>query len=89
MLVERSNGVCNNIVNPAMESFSGMESYIQKRPPTMRAPDGWESPRFQAVSLAQGWFRQNGVASSRPPAGNAPRWAAMLAARSKKEEILS
>ncbi|MCL4270650.1 MAG: hypothetical protein KJZ72_13945 [Anaerolineales bacterium] len=35
----------------------------------MRAPDGWESPRFQALCVAEGWFRQNGVISSRPPAG--------------------
>ncbi len=41
----------------------------------MRAPDGWESARFQAVCMAGGWFRQNGVLSSHPPAGNAPRWA--------------
>ncbi len=40
---------------------------------TQRAPDGWESPRFQAVCMAGGWFRQNGVPSSRPPAGNAHR----------------
>jgi hypothetical protein len=41
----------------------------------MRAPDGWESPRFQAVCVAWSWFRQSGVLSSRPPAGNASRWA--------------
>jgi hypothetical protein len=41
---------------------------------TQRAPDWWESARFQAFSLAQSWFRQNGVISSRPPAGNASRW---------------
>jgi len=43
---------------------------------TQRAPDWWESPRFQAVCAARGWFRQNGVVSSRPPAGIASRWAA-------------
>src|SRR6266536_469189 len=43
---------------------------------TMRAPDWWESARFQAVFVAQGWFRQSGVVSSRPPAGNASRSAA-------------
>src|SRR6266508_1719002 len=37
--------------------------------PTQRAPDWWESARFQAVCVASGWFRQNGVLSSRPPAG--------------------
>ena len=31
----------------------------------------WESARFQAVSVAWSWFRENGVTSSRPPAGNA------------------
>jgi hypothetical protein len=41
--------------------------------PTQRAPDWWESARFQAVCLAWSWFRQNGVVSSRPPAGNASR----------------
>jgi len=44
--------------------------------PTQRAPDWWESARFQTVFLARSWFRQNGVVSSRPPAGNASRWAA-------------
>ncbi len=43
--------------------------------PTKRAPDWWDSPRFQAVFVAWNWFRQNGVLSSRPPAGNASRWA--------------
>jgi hypothetical protein len=40
---------------------------------TQRAPDWWESARFQAVFAARGWFQQNGVLSSRPPAGNANR----------------
>jgi hypothetical protein len=40
---------------------------------TQRAPDWWESPRFQAVFWARSWFRQSGVVSSRPPAGNASR----------------
>jgi len=44
--------------------------------PTQRAPDWWESPRFQAVSLPSSWFRQSDVVSSRPPAGNANRWVA-------------
>jgi len=46
-----------------------------KKRPTQRAPDWWESARFQALCVAWRGFRQNGVASSRPPAGNAPRWA--------------
>jgi len=37
--------------------------------PTQRAPDWWESARFQAGSLAQAGFRQSGVVSSHPPAG--------------------
>jgi hypothetical protein len=45
---------------------------LQNRP-TQRAPDGWESPRFGAVCVAWSWFRQSGVVSSRPPAGNAHR----------------
>ena len=40
---------------------------------TQRAPDWWESPRFQAVFVARSWFRQSGVVSSHPPAGNAHR----------------
>ncbi len=40
---------------------------------TKRAPDGWESARFQAVCVAPSWFRQSGVLSSRPRAGNAHR----------------
>jgi hypothetical protein len=41
----------------------------------MRAPDVWDSARFQAVFVAWGWFRQIGVISARPAAGNASRWA--------------
>jgi hypothetical protein len=41
----------------------------------MRAPDWWESARFQEVCVAWSRFRQNGVVSSHPPAGNASRWA--------------
>ena len=44
--------------------------------PTQRAPDWWESARFQAFCVAWSWLRQNSVTSSRPPAGNASRWAA-------------
>src|SRR5688572_6147664 len=47
----------------------------QERRLTQRAPDWWESARFQADCAASSWFRQNGVISSRPPAGNASRWA--------------
>jgi hypothetical protein len=41
--------------------------------PTQRAPDGWVRARFQAVSVAQSWFRQSDVVSSRPSASNADR----------------
>ena len=41
----------------------------------MRAPDVWESARFQAYFLAWSRFRQNRVISARPAAGNASRWA--------------
>jgi hypothetical protein len=44
--------------------------------PTQRAPDWWESARFQAVFVARSRFRQSSVVSSHPPAGNANRWAA-------------
>ena len=52
------------------------ESYGSERRLTKRAPDWWESARFQAVYVAWSGFRQSGVISSRPPAGNASRWAA-------------
>ena len=35
-----------------------------RRSPTQRAPDWWESARFQAVCVAWSWFRQSGVVSS-------------------------
>jgi len=50
---------------------------MDKSRPTQRAPDWWESARFQAVCVAWSWFRQNSVVSSRPPAGNAHRWLAL------------
>src|SRR6266508_801109 len=43
--------------------------------PTQRAPDWRESARFQTIFLARSQFRQSSVISSRPPAGNAIRWA--------------
>jgi len=36
---------------------------------TKRAPDGWDSARFQALCVARSWFRQSGGVLSRPPAG--------------------
>jgi hypothetical protein len=54
--------------------------------PTQRAPDGWESARFQAVYVASSWFHQSGVTSSHPPAGNAHRWATKHEQRCKYEE---
>jgi hypothetical protein len=47
---------------PAFEEFVGVV--------------GRYAARFQAVCVAWSWFRQSGVISSRPPAGNANRWAA-------------
>jgi hypothetical protein len=47
-----------------------------KRHLTQRAPDVWESARFQALFLALGWFRQKSFTSARPAAGNASRWVA-------------
>src|SRR6266508_1582509 len=44
---------------------------------TQRAPDWWESAHFQKVCVARSWFRQSGVVSSHPPAGNASRWVAI------------
>ena len=45
----------------------------QKQRLTMRAPDVWESARFQAFFLAWSFFRQKRVISARPAAGNANR----------------
>ena len=50
--------------------------YLKKRNLTQRAPDWWESARFQAVCVDSSWFRQSGDVPSHPPAGNASRWAA-------------
>ena len=58
-----------------VQLMSGEAPCDSRSHPTMRAPDWWESARFQAVCVAPGWFRQSGVISSRPPAGNASRWA--------------
>ena len=54
-------------------SFGRARRWNVKKRLTQRAPDWWESARFQAVCVASNWFRQNGVISSRPPAGNANR----------------
>ena len=40
---------------------------------TMRAPDKWESPRFQGVFLASGFSLLPGRIHARPLAGNAGR----------------
>jgi hypothetical protein len=59
---------------------------------TQRAPDGWESPRFQAVRVAWSWLRQSSVVSSQPPAGNAIRWAldrkALIVKREFKDAVI-
>jgi len=49
------------------------QNIAQEPRPTQRAPDWWESARFQAVCVAWSGFRQSGVTSSHPPAGNASR----------------
>jgi len=59
---------------PALTVLAGV-AFKAKSGITKRAPDWWESARFQAGSVARSWFRQSGVVSSHPPAGNAPRWA--------------
>ena len=53
----------------------------------MRAPDWWESARFQAVYVARSGFRQNSVISSRPLAGNASRWATIRKSISGQLEV--
>ena len=63
--------------NLERKNQKGIGVLLSQNSPTQRAPDGWESPRFQAGFVAGSWFRQNGVTSSRPPAGNASRWAAV------------
>ena len=49
--------------------------------------------RFQAVCVAWSWFRQNGITSFHPPAGNAHRWAdafgKYIAGNNKKMKSLS
>jgi hypothetical protein len=57
----------------AIDSFQFESKYPTDNGLTQRAPDWWEAARFQAVSVAWSWFRQNDVIPSRPPAGNAHR----------------
>jgi hypothetical protein len=57
----------------ASHTMNGMFISKDKNGLTQRAPDKWDSPRFQAVCVARGWFRQNGVVAFHPPAGNASR----------------
>jgi len=64
-----------NLVKLAVLYFSVGESCVHRVCPTQRAADGGESARFQALFVASSWFRQSGVVSSHPPAGNANRWA--------------
>jgi putative flavoprotein involved in K+ transport len=44
-----------------------VHDWLVKSRLTQRAPNWWKSPRFQAICWAWNWFRQHGVASSRPP----------------------
>jgi hypothetical protein len=53
----------------------------------MRAPDVWETARFQAFFAAWSRFRQNSVISTRPAAGNAHRWAAARTRRGGLEGV--
>jgi hypothetical protein len=64
----------------------GKISSPQDRNPTQRAPDWWESARFRAVRVAWSWFRQSGVLSSHPPAGNASRWHAPCIISEKEKD---
>jgi len=43
-------------------------------PGKVRRDTWWESARSSSF-LRPGWFRQSGIILSRPPAGNANRWA--------------
>ena len=67
--------VCKNLGVMAVVSFFSHRFGKRKSCLTQRAPDWWESARFQAVFVAGSWFRQGSVVLSRPPAGNASRWA--------------
>ncbi len=42
------------------------------------APDWWDSPRKKELILVSNIFRQISFIPSRPPAGNAERWAFSL-----------
>jgi hypothetical protein len=53
-------------------------SALQPACATQRARAWWESAGFQAGFVAPSWFRQNDVIPSRPPAGNASRWAVAI-----------
>ena len=59
--------------NLERKNQKGIGVLLLQNSPTQRAPDGWESARFQALCVAWSWFRQNGVVPSHPPAGNASR----------------
>ena len=54
-----------------LENILRFDITIKQKRSTPCAADGWalRSARFQAVRVAWIWFRQNGVVSSRPPAG--------------------
>ena len=45
------------MMNKNPDRIEILEHRAIRRRPTQRAPDGWESPRFQAVCVAGGWFR--------------------------------
>ena len=80
-----------------LTALAGISVCYRISRPTQRAPDlrqstpepwWWESARFQTVCVAPSWFRQNGVVSSRPPAGNASRWAANESRAHQRNDVL-
>jgi len=50
------------------------KAQFHRERPTQRAPDWVGVCAFSGSFLAQAGFRQSGVVSSRPPAGNAHRY---------------
>jgi len=50
--------------------------YPPKQPPNTACTRLVGLAAFSGRFLGSGWFRQSGVVSSHPPAGNASRWVA-------------
>ena len=68
----------NNKYGIAIEYRKFKIAAIRQRRPTLRAPDWWGRTAQIGLHLASSWFRQSGVISSHPPAGNANRWASNI-----------